>query len=472
MFDLKKLDTKFIILFLVALILRVYRLDHFGLWNDEGFTFGLSSNGPFDIISESFTYEPNPPLYNLFLHVWMKIFGISEFALRFPSAVFGALSVALLYLIGKKIISDKAGVVAAILVMAHPFYMEHSQEVRGYSMLCFTSLLSMYYFPFHYDFKNKKTFIFVSLLAPWTHAYGIFVLVAQNIYVLLKKYLDQDSVEKNRFMKEWVRVQSLILLICCPWYVSFLLKSDVYQNRFKWISKIDPPGLDEIFRVYIGFNLPSFFLLILGGGVTLAFLYRFRKIIEPAWLLVIWLLITIAFPLVADYFWYSFFVIKYSIAASMIVSLLVAAIFSRFMEKSHFRYALVLFFAGVYAGASANHFYKNDQREDWKSIIQAIDLKEGQRVPVILFVDYDVMKEPVVEYYLDQLKLRDKIDMHYTQRLSEVDQLIKDKKNVWIILLGDEVAKSFNIKNRYIEVNKKIFNYAIHLRKVECCQTN
>lgn len=66
---------------------------------DEPFSAFYSQFSIPQIISEMFKGN-NPPFYELFLHVYTAIFGISEYALRMPSILFSCGTVAFLYLTG------------------------------------------------------------------------------------------------------------------------------------------------------------------------------------------------------------------------------------------------------------------------------------------------------------------------------------------------------------------------------------
>ncbi len=59
-------------------------------------------------------FHQKPPLFIWFQVMSMKLFGINEFAARFPNAIAGILNLVLLYLIGKKIRSPKFGLIWAL----------------------------------------------------------------------------------------------------------------------------------------------------------------------------------------------------------------------------------------------------------------------------------------------------------------------------------------------------------------------
>ena len=112
------------------------------LWGGELASWDL---GERDTILRVFQDGMQPPLYFLILHFSQWIFGDSEWALRLPSAVAGWLCIPATYLLGKKLYSEREGIMAALFltVLRHPVY--YSQEARPYSMLILLSILTSYF---------------------------------------------------------------------------------------------------------------------------------------------------------------------------------------------------------------------------------------------------------------------------------------------------------------------------------------
>ena len=81
--------------------------------------------------------ESNPPLYYVLAWAWAKAFGTGEVGLRSLSALFGAATVPVAYLIGRELASRRAGLIAAALVAVNPMLIWYSQEARSYAVLVF-----------------------------------------------------------------------------------------------------------------------------------------------------------------------------------------------------------------------------------------------------------------------------------------------------------------------------------------------
>ena len=90
------------------------------------------------------TQDTNPPLYFVGLSALRALAGESEYALRFASVIAGVLLVPLLYVMGKRLFSERAGVLAAVLGTFSPFLIWYSQEARMYTLLATLSLASVY----------------------------------------------------------------------------------------------------------------------------------------------------------------------------------------------------------------------------------------------------------------------------------------------------------------------------------------
>lgn len=127
----------------LALLLRLYRLDYQSLWYDEVLTFLASSISPADLWSRPF--DPNvPPLYYGVIHALLPL-GRSELLLRLPSVLFGVLTVPLLYSVARDWLGAWPARVAALLAAVSPLHVWYSQEARPYALLLALGLLTLFF---------------------------------------------------------------------------------------------------------------------------------------------------------------------------------------------------------------------------------------------------------------------------------------------------------------------------------------
>jgi 4-amino-4-deoxy-L-arabinose transferase-like glycosyltransferase len=90
--------------------------------------------------------ESNPPLYYVLAWGWAKAFGTGEIGVRSLSALFGAATVPIAYLIGRELASRRAGLVGAAIVAVNPMLIWYSQEARSYALLVFFGAVSLLFF--------------------------------------------------------------------------------------------------------------------------------------------------------------------------------------------------------------------------------------------------------------------------------------------------------------------------------------
>ena len=70
------------------------------LWGDEAWAATLAVKSIWEII-KIVSHDTSPPLYYLFLHFWMKIFGTSEAAIRSLSFLFFLATAVVVFFIGR-----------------------------------------------------------------------------------------------------------------------------------------------------------------------------------------------------------------------------------------------------------------------------------------------------------------------------------------------------------------------------------
>ena len=133
---------------LLAFALRVYRLDSQSLWYDEAVTAQVASQGIGELTRWT-ADDIQPPLYYYVAAGWLRLAGRGEWALRFPSAFFGTLTVPLMWAVALRLFGRGrrgrvAALAAALLTALSPLYVYYAQEARMYTLLTFLGLLAGY----------------------------------------------------------------------------------------------------------------------------------------------------------------------------------------------------------------------------------------------------------------------------------------------------------------------------------------
>lgn len=116
---------------LVAFGLRLLLLGAANVWWDEAYSVWLARKPLADVLRIT-AHDVHPPLYYLLLHGWIRLAGDSEFAVRFPSAAAGALTVAAVYPLGVRLLGRRWAAFGALLLAISGFHVWWSQEARMY----------------------------------------------------------------------------------------------------------------------------------------------------------------------------------------------------------------------------------------------------------------------------------------------------------------------------------------------------
>lgn len=175
-----------VFLFLLALLLRLYKLGAQSLWSDEAFAFVTASKGVIGSVLSSLKEAATPPVHYVLLSLLLHL-GKSEWWLRLPSALAGALSVPVLFLMLKRFSSSlEAALAGAFLLAVHPFHIWYSQEARPYALLCLLSLLSMWAFLEAAREGGRGArwlvaFALITAILPLTHHPGLIVVASEAL---------------------------------------------------------------------------------------------------------------------------------------------------------------------------------------------------------------------------------------------------------------------------------------------------
>jgi len=276
------LSNKYLLLGIVilAIALRLYGFTSEGIWIDEAVSVYHAGQGAVHVLG---FVDTNPPLHLLVLQPF-TYFGLDSFWIRMPFLICGVLSVLLIYLVGKELFNRRVGLYSSLILALSSYHIYYSQEARPYALLAFLSLASFYFFITYLKSPTKRNglgYLITTSLAVYTHYFGAFLFIAQNVYLLLSK-------ERPR---KWLSLQGILIVSYIP--AGFLVFRALESFTVFWLSSeflTDMLFLPDIFSgnpflavIYVLLSLYGIFIL-----------RRNRKALP---LLLVWILLPILIPL-------------------------------------------------------------------------------------------------------------------------------------------------------------------------------
>ena len=88
----------------------------------------------------------HPPLHYYLLHVWFEVTGVGIFQARLLAALFGILSLPLLFAVARRLLDRETAILATLLLALSQFAVLYSQEARPYSQYLFLFLAALWLF--------------------------------------------------------------------------------------------------------------------------------------------------------------------------------------------------------------------------------------------------------------------------------------------------------------------------------------
>jgi 4-amino-4-deoxy-L-arabinose transferase-like glycosyltransferase/tetratricopeptide (TPR) repeat protein len=169
---------------ILAFFLRFSHLGSRPLYQDEPHNTVELAAGPLSYIVST---NSGSILYPLLLHFILPL-GNTEFMARLPAALFGFLSIWLIYLIGKILFGKKEALLAALLSALSGHFIYFSQQARGYSGLLLFTLCSLYFFMI--ALKNDKRYVwgfyaFFTVVAVYMSFFALVIIPVQVLFLVV-----------------------------------------------------------------------------------------------------------------------------------------------------------------------------------------------------------------------------------------------------------------------------------------------
>ena len=238
-----------LLVFLLALLPRLAQLGARPFWLDEAFTLQRVSLKPGALVMDSFQNHHMPSFF-LLLRPLVGL-GHPEFWLRLPSAVFGAVAVALVFLIAWQIAGRLAASLSALIIGLSPTALAFSQEARSYTLVMTLILVALYGLvrltqdmpaaarPLRVPEARLgwACFILGTVAALDVLADGLPWLLTANVIAIA---LTAMGPGRGGFMRNMLKADAIILALAAPLYLLLeLFQQKSFVQTLAWIPPLD-----------------------------------------------------------------------------------------------------------------------------------------------------------------------------------------------------------------------------------------
>ncbi len=450
-------STKIFVALLAVLILgsclRFYGLSIQSLWFDELLTWSesrpsLALSGMVDLIMHR---ELNPPGYYFFMRLAQRLLGDGESALRFPSALCGALSIIAIFFLGKRLYTQREGLIASCLmaVLWTPIY--YSQEARAYCMvLLFVIVSTIIWLAMLKDLKEDREprFLHVilydvcGLFLSYLHYFGLYLVLLQLAYFVILFFNDRKKILYTAL------IYMPIVVLYLPWLPKMGMHFDNPYNKMFFPK-------ERFIFYYLGwlFNESWVLLTVVLGIFGLFVTNKVNEYLaesrhrasgisfySPGVMLLLWLFVPFGIMFLKSLF--STPVLMYR---NLIISLPAAYILSaraitrlpvRQLGKIALVAAITIF--SLYNLVFIRDYYSKPTKEQYREAVQyVIDNDGNYRDSIIVSV---VREEDALDYYFNKLGSERRVTLNIkdVEEFNRFVGLIQDERNkdlkyIWLV---------------------------------------
>jgi hypothetical protein len=219
----------------------------------------------------------------------LKAWTVSEFNARLVAAIFGIITIPVLYFPIRNIFNTRVALITSLLLASSPWHLEWSQNARGYTSLLLFSWLAVFafYFAFEKDRASYFVWFFVFLyLAASERLIALFILPALMLYLLAVRFLPIEKPIGLHARNMFILLAPFLLL--GAYEIHSLIKNGesaigaiLAEIVSTFIGKpIENPLTQTIFQVF-KLGLPLFALSLLSG------IYILKQETRARWLFVL-----------------------------------------------------------------------------------------------------------------------------------------------------------------------------------------
>jgi len=255
-------------IFLLNIILKSLFIDSQDVAMDEPFSIFYAQHSiPFILEYFSTAAENNPPLYHIFLHYWIQLFGISAFSVRMLSTIFSALTAVVIYQLGVKFFNRPAAFASALVFSFSTMHIYFAHEARTYTLFALLnavilfSILSLLRDP--QARKHYYRIVLANIILIYSHYFGFIVIGLEVIILIIVR--SNSAVWKKMF---------IVLAATIIAYIPFI---PVLINRYSasvggtWVAKPDITHVYGFINLFLNSKISTIVIIsVIAIGIIIA----------------------------------------------------------------------------------------------------------------------------------------------------------------------------------------------------------
>lgn len=452
----------------LAMILRLYHIGAESLWEDEIRSVQKTISGeglpPANLLR---------PAYYVCLKAWM-LFGTSDAWLRSLSALFGVGSVYFTYLLGYRLSSQAAGLVAALLLALSPLAIEQSQEIRMYALGQFSGLVGTVLLAHvleNYQTRPLRWWTIARLVTCWTAPLNSALLMPDTLLATLR-------------LRKQPRVLAAyciwLIILCGVWALSFIRLVEAtpsYMSGFvEKMSRPTPISFLGILRTFTTYSSPASgevvsvwgerfadaFVLVLAGVLVVA-LWKRSQLGRLSWAFA-WGYLPLVAIFAASYVTNSIWLGRYLSFTAPYLLILLAAGFVWIWQRWRIVAVGLITVYSIAITTGLHHYYTTENRADWRSASQIISVSETPKDAIYLFPTSD--RQGLEYYYKGSLPITGNFlrhDQPDARRLtSELSSLTSTHDHLWLVLMYSQFETGKQWQQAFQQVIELNFYTKLH----------
>ena len=204
--------------------------------------------------------DKHPPGHVLLLHFWIRLFGESESSVRIPSVLAGIAAVYALYRLGRTLVSERVGLVAAGLCAVSQMPVYYSQDARAYifmllgSTLCAHGVVALERAHLSGDatWRLRLGVLLAAVFTAYLHYFGLLIVTVIGLYAFLR------LIRKRLRFADWAVPFLGSALLYLPWLNVVVTHASTGSS---WIPEPSEQFVNVIIR-HLTNKLPNVWLAV------------------------------------------------------------------------------------------------------------------------------------------------------------------------------------------------------------------